>query len=119
MAGEGTVSAALRLVVLAVAVGLATVWLGWWVMPVIGALWGLLAPRESKASLTVFSAAALAWFGLLVIASVRGPVWVLADKVGGILAIPGWLFAAVTVVFPAVLTGVAAVASGAIREMVD
>ena len=110
---------AVRLSLLSVAVGLATAWLGWWAVPAIGVLWGLLAPRESQASLTVSCAAALGWAGLLVISAVRGPMWELADKVGGMLAIPGWLFVVVTVAFPAVLAGMAAVAAGAVREMVN
>ena len=100
--------ALLRVGLLALAIALGTACMGWWVVPAIGALWGLLAPRQSKASLTASAAAALAWVGLLVVVAIRGPMLDLADQVGGILAIPGWLFILVTVAFPAILAGSAA-----------
>jgi hypothetical protein len=55
------------------------------------------------------AAAVLAWAALLVIAAVRGPLWTLAIKVGAVLALPGWLFLLVTLAFPAILAGAAAV----------
>jgi hypothetical protein len=99
----------LRLTLLSLAFVLATAFLGWWSVPSIGVLWGVVAKRHAHPGLTAASAAGLAWAALLVLVAVQGPMWMLADKVGAILAIPGWLFIFVTLAFPALLAGTAAV----------
>ncbi len=109
----------LRLGLLALAIALATVFLGWWSVPTIGVLWGVVARRGTHPGFMAAGAATLAWTALLFLVAVQGPMWDLADKVGGILAIPGWLFIFITVAFPAVLAGTAAVVGGEVREVVS
>ena len=99
----------LRLTLLALAFALATTFLGWWSVPLIGVLWGVVAKRHTRAGFTAAGAATLAWAALLLLVAVQGPMWMLAHKVGAILAIPGWLFIFITLAFPALLAGTAAV----------
>ena len=86
-------------------------------MPLLGAVWGWIAPRESRAVLTASGAAALGWTILLVWTATRGPLVALAGKVGGIMSLPGWTLILLTVVFAVMLAGSAAGVLGALREL--
>jgi len=110
---------ALKLALLALAFALGTAFLGWWSVPAIGVLWGAAAKRHAYPGLTAASAAGLAWAGLLLLVAVQGPMWILADKVGAVLAIPGWLFIFITLAFPALLAGAAAVVGEGARELLS
>ncbi len=99
---------ALRVALLAVAVALATATFGWWMVPLLGAVWGGVAGRGTRPALTMGAAAGLGWLFLLLWTATQGPVWLLADKVGGALALPGWLFVVLTVGFAVLLGGSAA-----------
>jgi hypothetical protein len=108
--------AILRGAMLASAFALATAFLGWWTVPAIGALWGIIAPRGTRAGTTAALAATTGWLALLVVAALRGPAWELAAKVGGVLALPGWAFVVLTLVYPALLAGLAATATHAVAR---
>ena len=110
---------ALKLALLALAFALGSAFLGWWSVPAIGVLWGAVAKRNAYPGLTAASAAGLAWAGLLLLVAVRGPMWILADKVGAILAIPGWLFIFITLAFPTLLAGTAAVVGEATSNVME
>jgi hypothetical protein len=101
--------ASLRVGLLAPAFALATAVFGWWTVPLLGAVWGGVAAATSRPAVTAGTAAGLGWLLLLAYTALQGPVWVLAQKVGGVLALPGWLFAVLTVAFGALLGGSAAV----------
>jgi hypothetical protein len=101
---------------LALAFALATAVFGWWAVPLLGAVWGGVAASTSRPAVAAGTAAGLGWILLLALTALQGPVWVLAQKAGGVLALPGWLFAVLTVGFAAALAGSAAAAvSGARR----
>jgi len=108
--------AILRGAMLALAFALATAVLGWWTVPAIGALWGIIAPRETRVGTTAALAAASGWLALLIVAVLHGPVWELAAKVGGVMALPGWAFVGLTLVYPALLAGLAATATHAVAR---
>jgi len=109
--------AVLRGALLAMAFALATAVLGWWTVPALGALWGILAPRGSRPGTTAALAAMTGWLALLVSAALRGPAWELAAKVGGVMALPGWAFVVLTLVYPALLAGLAATAVHAVARV--
>ena len=98
----------LRITLLAVAFALATAAFGWWTVPLLGAVWGGVASPGTRPASTAGAAACLGWVLLLAWTATQGPVWVLAQRVGGVMALPGWLFAVLTVAFAALLAGSAA-----------
>ena len=56
-----------RIVVLAAAMAAAT-WIGWWMVPVVGAAWGALTYRERGGPLVAGIAGMVAWGALLAFA---------------------------------------------------
>ena len=82
---------------------------GWWAVPLLGALAGL-----RRRPLEVGLAAVLAWGGLLLWQASRGPVGVLAERVGGILSMPGPGLFVITAVFAGLVAWSAAVLAHAI-----
>jgi hypothetical protein len=99
-------------VVLGIALfALATLWFGWWSVPVIAAFWGLwFAPTEAVL------AALLGWTGLLVWNATTGPILPYAKRLGGIFSLPGWVFMLVTLLFAALLAWSAAVLFASLRR---
>lgn len=92
-----------RFVLLAAAFALGTWVLGWWAILAVGVLWGWVARRTSAPARTAMGAAVLGWAALLGWTAVQGPVWVVAQRVGPILFLPGWLFVVLTLIFPGIL----------------
>jgi len=95
---------------------IATVWLGWWTVPLIGAGWGFSRYGEGFPALTAAVSASLAWVVLLGVTALRGPVGSLADMVGGAMGVPGVVLVAAAVVYPAILAGVAATLAGFVAK---
>lgn len=91
---------------LAAAMAAGTVWLGWWTLPVLAAVWGL-----RHAPLDAALAAALSWGGLLVWQAARAPVVVLAERLSGIFSLPSWAVLLLTPLFAALLAWSAAAVS--------
>jgi len=101
-------------VIVAVAAALGTVLLDWWTVPVVGAVWGLLAHRRGRPERAAFLGATLGWAALLVWNMVVGDGWLVATRLGGVFGLGGVGFVALTLGFGGVLAGSAAavVASG-------
>jgi hypothetical protein len=93
--------------VLALAMALATAWIGWWAVPVFGAVWGV-ARYGAYPAATAAVSAALAWTVLLGMKALAGPVGEVSRTVGGAMALPGWVPLALSLAFPAALAGAAA-----------
>jgi hypothetical protein len=102
------------ILVLTVAMALATFWIGWWTVPVVGAAWGIARRGEDLPAATAAVAASLSWTLLLVLQAGRGPVGELSRRLGGIMGVPGWLPLLMTILFPAILGGAAAVLAGGV-----
>ncbi|UCF41008.1 MAG: hypothetical protein JSW43_01310 [Gemmatimonadota bacterium] len=102
------VRASLRVGLLALAFALATAAFGWWSVALLGAVWGGVAVVASRPGVTAGVAAGVGWVVLLAVTAAQGPVWDLAQRVGGVLALPGWLVPVVTVAFGVLLGGSAA-----------
>lgn len=90
----------LLVAVLAAAVALGTWWLGWWVVPILGAAWGV-ARYGAYPSATAGIAAALGWMLLVGIGALRGPMGEVSRALAGAIGVPGWVPLAVTGLFPA------------------
>jgi hypothetical protein len=101
---------------LVVAIALGTALLGWWSVPVVGALWGLAKQAGKGTWWRAALAGSGAWALLLLFTSTQGPVGALADKVGAVFAIPGFAFVVLTLLFPAALAGSAAEFASTLRR---
>ncbi len=106
----------IRVLVLALAMGLVTALLGWWMVPVVGAIWGFVASRDTWPAATAAAGAGLAWAALLGWAAVRGPILAVAGKVGAIMAVGGAGLIAIALLFPVLLAGSAAVLTATVKQ---
>lgn len=107
--------AVVRVVILALAFALATLAVGWWAVPIIGGLWGLIAVKDTWPVATAAAAAGLSWAALLTWAAVGGPVLDVGNKVGATIGLPGWGMFAITLMFPMILAGSAAMLVSSLR----
>jgi hypothetical protein len=106
----------IRVLVVAVAMGLVTALIGWWMVPVAGAVWGFVASRDTWPATTAAAGAGLAWAALLGWAAVRGPIFAVAGKVGAIMAVSGAGLVAIALLFPMLLAGSSAVLMGSVKQ---
>lgn len=99
--------------VLVAAFGFATT-VGWWTIPLVAALWGLLRPRQPRPGLSAAAAAGLAWVLWLGFDAVRGQgaLGVLATRLGGVMRLPVPALFLVTILFPALLAWSASALAG-------
>lgn len=88
---------------------------GWWLIPVLAAVWVRGLPRAGSQIMTCGFGATLGWALLLAWDAARGPAGTLARRAGGVLLLPGWGFVALTLLFAALLGATAAIAAGKSR----
>lgn len=98
----------LRTAVVAGATMAGTILLGWWSVPAVGIVSGLVPRPGRGAVLEAGVGAAVGWAAVLAWSAMSGPVWLLAQRVGPVFGLPGMALLALTVVFPALLAGSAA-----------
>ena len=99
-----TLRLALRVPLLALAFALGTLRFGWWAVPLLAALWGVLTRAETiQASAAAALSALVAWAALLLWGAVRGPVFELAGALAGVLGVPATALVLLTVLFPSAL----------------
>lgn len=84
---------------------------GWWLIPVLAAVWVRVVPRTSASASELALGAALGWAGLLAWDATQAPLGNVAARVGGIFHMPGWGFVLTTLGFAAALAGLAAAAA--------
>jgi hypothetical protein len=99
---------ALRVLLLAASFTIGTWVLGWWAVPLFGAVAGALARHARRQALAAGVAAALAWGVLLAWTALDGSFWMVASQVGGATGLPGVLLIILTLAFPALLGWLAA-----------
>ena len=92
-----------QILMLSAAFALATLVFGWWIVPGLAFVWGVLARSDVKPGKAAALAAGLGSVWLLVWTAGTGPAGELARRAAGVLAIPSVVFVAVTLVFPMVL----------------
>jgi hypothetical protein len=106
---------ALRVGILAVAFAIGTGAFGWWAVPAIAALWGLIAGRHSARASAI--AAPLAWGVLIATAALRGaPIGTFVSSLAGAMALPAWLLLSAEFTLPLMLAWSATALFGSIRE---
>lgn len=102
-------------VVVAAVSAIATALLGWWAVPIVGALWGIMRGAR-RPVLEAAAGAALAWATLLGMLALQGGVARVAARVGGVFELSGPAFTAITIAFAALLAGTAALLSAEITR---
>lgn len=107
----------LRIAFIAVATVAATMLVGWWSAAVVGVVSGLVTRPGRAAVLEAGCGAALGWAAILAGSAANGPVWAVAQRVGPVFGLPAVAFLAVTLAFPALLAGSAALLAGESRKM--
>jgi hypothetical protein len=103
---------------LTAAMALGTWWLGWWVVPVLGAAWGV-ARYGAYPSVTAAVAAALGWTVILGVQAVQGPMGEVSRTLAGAVGVPGWLPMIATLLFPAGLAAAAARLARSIQPLLE
>jgi hypothetical protein len=113
-----TTRTVLRAGVLAVAIALATLALGWPGVPLAGAAWGLISRDSRGAGVAAALGGALGWGALLMWDAARGPLAALVAALGASLGVPAWAPVLLTLVLPATLGWGAAVVAGEAARLV-
>lgn len=88
-----------RVLLLAVVIGLTTWAGGWTAVPLVAFLWGAWRRTEPRAALAGGVAAAAAWAGAFIIAALNAPVMAVAERIGGLTGMPGVMMVAVMLLF--------------------
>jgi hypothetical protein len=104
-----------KFILLAEAFAVTTYGLGWWVVPVMAAIWGTVSSGPSKARFAAL-AAAIGWGTLLILDVTRGPVAVMASQLAGVMKLPAVALYLLTLIFPALLAWCAATLTPTIRK---
>ena len=102
-------SRALRVGAFALCAAVATSLAGWWLIPVVAALWVRMLPRADLPATTCGLGAASGWAVLLLVDAALGPAGTVARRVGGVFLLPGWAFVGLTLLFAALLASTAAI----------
>ena len=98
-----------RVLILAILIALGTVLLAWWIVPVLGLVYGLVSRKTERPGSVAAAAAVLAWGGYLTIVGLGGAsVGAFGRGLARSMELPGWSFHLATMVFPALLAGTAA-----------
>ena len=105
---------------LTVAFSLATM-LGWWAIPLVAALWGVLRPAVNAPAGTAALAAASAW-ALWLLADWQADhdaMSVLATRLGGAMSLPPGVLLVITLLLAALLAWSAASSAGTLATLLD
>jgi hypothetical protein len=106
---------ALKVLLLGTAFALATMVFGWWAVPALAAVWGLIAPNSNRAPLLAAVAAGWGWVLLLLWTAILGPFMTLADRAANVMGMGSASLLGITIAFSMVLAWAAAVVAGALR----
>jgi hypothetical protein len=104
-----------KFILLAEAFAVATYGVGWWIVPAIAAIWGLLSTDPARARFSAL-AAAVGWATLLLLDVTRGSVGVMGSQLGGVMKLPPAALYLLTLIFPALLAWCAATLAPTIRK---
>ena len=105
-------SRALRVGAFAICAAVATSLAGWWLIPVLAAVWVRVAPRTDLPATICGLGAASGWAVLLLVDTAQGPAGMVARRAGGVFLLPGWAFAGLTLLFGALLASTTAIVAG-------
>jgi hypothetical protein len=98
----------IRILLVAAVVALATWFLGWWSVPLTGAVYALLRRGEDHAVLEAALGAMLAWGALLAWQTTNPAYSRLSAAISGVFPVPAVVLMVVAVLFAGLLAGAAA-----------
>ncbi len=98
----------LRALLVGVVVALATWFLGWWSVPLTGAVYAMLRRGQDSAVLEAALGAMLAWGALLAWQTTHPAYGRLRDAISGVFPVPAFVLMIVAVLFAGLLAGAAA-----------
>jgi hypothetical protein len=107
--------ALIRLAMLSSAYAIGTFWLGWWAVPVIAILWGLIASGTRRAVLHSTLAAAIAW-SVLLLWTTRAAHHTIAHQLSSATGLHAAVLLIVTVLFPTILAWSGTMLGMGVRE---
>ena len=106
-----------QLFVLTLLFGAGTWLVGWWMIAVLGAVYGAWAANERLALITATLAAALAWGVLLAYSAAAGPMGRLLDVLGALFRVPGAALVLLTLAYAALLASSSAALTRGLRRL--
>lgn len=109
----------LQVVLLSVAIALATTVVGWWAVPLLAATWGLVSKADERPALAAALAAGLGWVLLLIWTAGEGSIEALASRAAGVMGISVFTLTLVTVLFPVALAWSAALLGEVTRNSIE
>lgn len=104
----------LRITLLAAAFALGTWIIGWWAVPVLAAVWGVLARNDMLPGVAAAIAAALGWAVLLLTDALVGNLGMLLSRLGPLFKVPGILLPLIAMLFAALLAWAAAATTASV-----
>ena len=107
--------AVVRFLLLSEAFAVATYAFGWWVIPVVALVCGLVMNREGRPIYYSTICAAAGWLSLLLLDAARGPLGEVAARFGGVMGFPPAALIVTTLIFPALLAWSASLLGTVIR----
>ena len=106
-----------QLIALTVLFAAGTWFVGWWMIPVLGAAYGAWAANQRLTLITTTLAATLAWGGLLAYDAAAGPMGRLLDVLGALFRVPGAALLVLTLAYAALLAASAAALTRGLRRL--
>ena len=107
--------AVVKFLLLSEAFAVATYASGWWAIPLVALVCGLVMNREGRPIYYSTICAAAGWLSLLLLDAARGPLGEVASRFGGVLGFPPAALILTTLIFPALLAWSASALGAVIR----
>ncbi|MFN2602037.1 MAG: hypothetical protein ABR582_04675 [Gemmatimonadaceae bacterium] len=95
--------AVVKFLLLSEAFAVATYAVGWWAIPLVALVCGLVMNREGRPIYYSTICAAAGWLSLLLLDAARGPLGELAARFGGVMGFSPVALFVTTLIFPALL----------------
>lgn len=108
---------ALRVVALALVFALGTAWFGWWTVPVLAFVYGVIDRGVHRRGTIASVGVILGWGGML-LAGARGAGWAAAEKAASVVGAPLAALAVITLIFGVLLASCASIVGAALSRAV-
>src|SRR5260221_12307602 len=92
-----------KFLLLSEAFAVATYAVGWWAIPLVALVCGLVMNPEGRPIYYSTICAAAGWLSLLLLDAARGPLGEVASRFGGVVGFPPAALIVTTLIFPALL----------------
>jgi hypothetical protein len=112
------VRAVVKFVLIAEAFSVGTYALGWWAVPLIALLCGLVISVDGRPVFYSTAGAAAGWSMLLLLDAARGPLGEVGTRFGGVMGFPPAALFVTTLLFPALLAWSASSIGAAARKKI-